>query len=103
MAILTNEQLAGQMQIARANDEKERQFLKRNLKFVRNTDDLDTVIYEILEPWLHRELTTDENIVTAETMEDIAQQPDAKSSSRPWFLQPGDIPTRHIPPATIPA
>ena len=56
------------------NDEKEKLRLKRNLKFLKKTYDLDTAMYDILESWLECELTTNRNIMTAEDMEDIAHQ-----------------------------
>ena len=72
MANPTDLQLATQIQIARANDEKERMRLKRNLKFVKKTDDLDTAIHGILESWLDREFTDDDNFMIAEDVKDIA-------------------------------
>ena len=74
MASLTDEQLATKLQIARANDEKEQKRLKRNLKFVKKTDDLDTAIHAIVESRLDREFTSDDNLMTAEDVEDIAHQ-----------------------------
>lgn len=74
MANPTDEQSATQLEIARADDEKERKRLKCNLKFVKKTDDLQTAIRKILESWLERELTTDEKIMTPEDLVDIAQQ-----------------------------
>ena len=48
--------------------------LKGNLKFVKKTDDLYTAIQAIVESWLDREFTSDDNLKTAEDEEDIAQQ-----------------------------
>ncbi len=45
---------------ARAELEKERLRLKRNLKFLKKTDDLDTSIYSVVESWLDKPLTEDE-------------------------------------------
>ena len=77
MAFLSDELLAAQLQIARANDEKERLRLKCNPKFVKKTDDFDTTMYDILESWLDRELATDGNIITAKKWEIL------HTSSRP--------------------
>ena len=74
MANLTDEQLATQLQVARANDEKEQMRLKRNLKLVKKMDHRNTAIYAILESWLDREFTSDDNLMTAEDVENIAQQ-----------------------------
>ena len=49
MATPSDERLAAELQIARANNEKEKLLLKRNLKFVKKTDDLLTAIFDILE------------------------------------------------------
>ena len=43
-----DEQFATHLQVAWANDEKERKRLQRNIKFVKKTDDLDTAIHQIL-------------------------------------------------------
>ena len=47
-----DEQLATQLQIARTNGEKERKLFELNLKFVKNTDDLETAIHEVVDSWL---------------------------------------------------
>ena len=73
MTDLTDEQLKAQMQIARANDDKERRRMKRNLKLLKKTDDLDTAIHGIVDSWLDIPLTDEDNAMTTDDVEDIAQ------------------------------
>ena len=74
MANLSDALLVAQLQIGRANNEKERLRFKHNLKFIKKTNDLDTATYDILETWLECNSATDEIIMTAEDVEDIAHQ-----------------------------
>ena len=76
----------------------EMQRLKRNLKFVKKADDLGTAICDILETSLERELKNDENIMTAEDMEDIANQlPPLSQVLVPDFFNCVTYPLRMIP------
>ena len=69
----TPEQLEAQLQIARANDEKDRTRIKRNLKLLKKTDDLDSAIYDVVESWMDTPLTGEEDIMTTDDVEDITQ------------------------------
>ena len=99
MEIPSDEQFAAQPQIARVKNEKERLRLKRNLKCVKEPDDLHTAIHNILESWLERELTTADCRGRGRYCTTTLT---TKSNSRPCLLQPYDIPATLIPQATIP-
>ena len=73
MTDTTPEQLEAQRQIARANDEKERIRMKRNLKLLRKTDDLDSGIHDVVESCLDTPLTGEEEPMTTDDVEDITQ------------------------------
>ena len=73
MTDLTDEQLKAQLHIARANDDKERRVMKREQKLLNKTDDLDTAIHGIVDSWLDIPLTDEDNAMTTDDVEDIAQ------------------------------
>ena len=55
---------------ARAEHERQRIRLHRNLKFLKMTDDLGTAIAHILETWLEVSVAEEGNVLTSEDVED---------------------------------
>ena len=95
MTDTTPGQLEAQLQIARANDEKERIRMKRNLKLLKKTDGLDSAIYDVVESWLDTPLTGEEDTMTTDDVEDITQSlPSLERILVPGFFNPMTFPFR---------
>lgn len=73
MTDLTTEQCKAQLQVARGNNKKESMSMKRKLKLLKKTDELDTTIHGTVESWLDVPLTEEGNAMTTNDVEDIAQ------------------------------
>ena len=73
MTDLTDEQLKAHLQISRANDDKERMRMKRYLKLLKKTDDLDIAIFGIVGSLLDIPLNEDGSTMKTDDVEDIAQ------------------------------
>ena len=80
---------------AQAANENERIRLKRTFRLLRKTDDLDTAIHFALGPILEMPLTEDQNILTAEGVEDIVQSlPSMNLYKAPGFFNRIPLPFR---------
>ena len=87
MTDLMDEQLEAQLRIVRANDDKERMRMKRNLQLLKKTDDLDPAIFAIVESWLDVPLNEDGNSMTTDEVENIAHLYHLLREYWCWFLQ----------------
>ena len=74
MTTTVSERLEADLAAARAEAEKERLRLRRSLRFVKKTDDLDMAIFMMLECWLDIPMNAGDNMMSSDDVDDIRHQ-----------------------------